>query len=311
MIVRETVRSKRAIVTAAMLVACGSSSAWGQGARGTPAPTADRLAAEGRAEFAKGNTQAAVDKLLAAWALDRTFSIAANLGTAELDLGRMRAAAEHLDFALREMPASTEKEKRERLAEYLEKAKAGVGILRLDVDPPDATVSVDGVRVAKSSSAEVYVDPGEHTVVAERDGRTKESRMVKVGMGESKPVSLKLAVPPISNSAPPVTPSPSTAPAPAEDRTPQLALWLVGAGSALAMGTYMTASGAELLRGNTGDHSAGDLLLGLGTGCMALGLGVGVGGFLFERAQQRPSTALWIAPHATTRSAGFTFGARY
>ena len=316
MIERERSRRKLAIAVLAMLGACRVTSAWGQEPRGATAQTAndkaqaERLAAEGRALFAKGNTQAAVDKLGAAWALDPSYAIAANLGTAELDLGRMRDAAEHLDFALREMPPATEKEKRERLAEYFKKAKAAVGLLRLDVDPPDALLSVDGTRIAKSVPAEIYVTPGEHTVTADREGRVKESQVVKLLAGETKPVALRLALQPVATSAPPVVQAPASAPSAAENRAPQVAIWLLGAGSTLALGVYMTASGAEV-RGRANEQSAGDLLLGLGAAWMALGLGVGVGGILFERSQQAPATGVWIAPHATPRSAGITLGARY
>ena len=50
---------------------------------------------------------------LEAWNLKKTYDVACNLGALELDLGKLREAAEHLAFALREFPAGEKAAARE------------------------------------------------------------------------------------------------------------------------------------------------------------------------------------------------------
>ena len=53
-----------------------------------------------------GRLSEAYDILLGAWRKKPTYDVAANLGSVELRLGKVRDAAEHLAFSVREYPPS-------------------------------------------------------------------------------------------------------------------------------------------------------------------------------------------------------------
>ena len=78
----------------------------------TPAPDGSAAVAskvgqlfdQAQAAFAKGDKQGAYEAYKAAWALQKSYDIAGNLGNVELKLGMHRDAAEHLAFALDDFP---------------------------------------------------------------------------------------------------------------------------------------------------------------------------------------------------------------
>ncbi|WP_437913121.1 hypothetical protein WME73_40875 [Sorangium sp. So ce302] len=113
---------------------------------------------------------------LKAWALVRTFDIAANLGEVQIQLNKVRSAAAFLAFALRTAPPSTKPEQIARIRHFLDEAKAQVGTLRVRVkNVADAEVYVDGERVPEDAvKHELYVEPGEHTLVIRRAGYEDE-----------------------------------------------------------------------------------------------------------------------------------------
>lgn len=332
MILRRLTSGSRAAVLVAALVLghatpgwCDTPSAGGQSRDGTTRARVDQLIAESRASFQKGDSAAAAEKLLAAWQLERSFAVAANLGTVELDMGRMRDAAEHLDYALSQMPASTAKEKRDKLTEYFRKARAAVGVLRIEIDPPGAAVSLDGKALAVPVPATVYVELGEHHLVAELSGKARETRLVKVGAGETTEVLWRIAA---GSTTPTPSPTPVAPAVPAkatmsataksdaagspvvESRTPEVVAWLLGAAGAVGAGVYMVALGADT-RSKSLDRSGGDAVLGTGVGVLVLGVGVGIGGVLFERNAAAPSNVVWVLPYAGRRSGGLGIVGRF
>ena len=75
----------------------------------------------------------------AAWDLRHTFDIAGNLGECELHVGQPREAAEHLSYALRNLPAGVLPEQSDALKRMLEEAQAQpIGTLRVAVNVPAA-----------------------------------------------------------------------------------------------------------------------------------------------------------------------------
>jgi len=270
---------------------------------------AERLLTEGRELFAQGKSEAALEKLRAAWALHRSYAIAANLGSAELDLGRMRDAAEHFDFALREMPASVEKAKRDAVSGYLQKARAAIGALRVQVEPAGARVLVDGDPAGTAPlPGELFVEPGQHAVAAQADGFAPKGESVTVAAGEAKAVSLRLSR---AVAVPSATPGPPPPPRVPDDRAPQMAIWVLVGAAAVVAGTYSLSIGVDV-RSKIPDRTASDVVIGIGASSVLLGLGTGIGGVLYERTVRWPQTAAvgvapWVGAHGGGACVAGTF----
>jgi hypothetical protein len=139
---------------------------------------------------------------LKAWGLRQTYDVAAGLGQAELELGRYRDAAEHLDFCLREFPPTENRDLEKEIRAGFERAKAHVGVLALTVDRTGAEVLVDGVQVGVTPLAStLFLEPGPHTIEARLNGTTAAQR-VDVALGQEQSLALRLAEePPASSSA--------------------------------------------------------------------------------------------------------------
>src|SRR5450432_3751077 len=69
-----------------------------------PTLAAKELVRQGSAEYSKQHWEAARASFQKAWELKRHYAIAANLADVELKLGRYREAAEHLEYALANLP---------------------------------------------------------------------------------------------------------------------------------------------------------------------------------------------------------------
>jgi hypothetical protein len=150
--------------------------------------------------FRKGN-QLYIDKkweeaeaaFEAAWALQKTFDIAANLGHTELRLKKPREAAEHLTLALETWPLVVKESQRELAKQALQEARAQVGALKIRVNVRGAVISVDGQRVGESPLAsELFVTPDKHKVQATLAGYDPEAVTVSVAKGASGEALLTL-----------------------------------------------------------------------------------------------------------------------
>jgi hypothetical protein len=131
---------------------------------------------------------------LSAWALNPTFDVAYNLGSAEYQLGKYPAAAEHLSFALRRWPLiGAASSLRKTAQQRLDAARAFVGALTVKVNVAHAEVFVDGQRVgAASLEGEVFVEPGERTVEAKLEGYETAKQVVQADKGAARAVQLTL-----------------------------------------------------------------------------------------------------------------------
>ncbi|WP_437295178.1 tetratricopeptide repeat protein [Sorangium sp. So ce426] len=176
-------------------------------AQGSPPPTAAdddvagdnaraaQLYREGNLAFDQKRWAEAELLYLKAWALMRSFDIAANLGHAQLKLNKPRSAATFFAFALRTAPPSVKPEQIARMRDFLEQARKQVGAVRLQgTDMADAEVFVDGERVpAEEVRHEIYVEPGEHRIVIRRAGYEETAIRVvaAAGVRETVPVAMK------------------------------------------------------------------------------------------------------------------------
>lgn len=156
---------------------------------------------EGRALYQKGQLAAARASYLAAWSLKKHWQIAANLADTEIQLGKLRDAAEHAAYYLRNAPA----DRHARGDALLAKAQAGVGTLTVHVDQAGAEVLVDGQAVGTSPlEAPVFVEPGHHTIEA-RIG----SRFASIAADAPAGARQDVVLAPKESSTPPLRDGPS------------------------------------------------------------------------------------------------------
>ncbi len=114
-----------------------------------------------------------------AFALHESPDIAANLGGCEASMGKYAAAAEHLQFAHTKMMPSAKPEKREKIKTALELVKKQVAELALDLDPVDASVSVNGMATRVRDGL-VFVPPGKHVLRVGAPGRIAKTIVLEV-----------------------------------------------------------------------------------------------------------------------------------
>jgi len=118
-----------------------------------------------------------------AWRLKQHWQIAVNLGQAELKTGKYRDAAEHLAYFLREGQAAGAADRKKGEA-MLAEARKHVGELAVTVNRAQAEILVDDQVVGRAPLGNtLFVDPGQHVVVARLDGYTsiRESQQVYAG----------------------------------------------------------------------------------------------------------------------------------
>ncbi|KYG10004.1 hypothetical protein BE21_14725, partial [Sorangium cellulosum] len=168
--------------------AAGEDEARGDMARAT------QLYRQGNEAFKQKRWSDAELLYLKAWALVRSFDIAANLGEVQLQLKKPRSAATFLAFALRTAPPSAKPEQIERMRHFLDQAKAQVGTVRVRVkNVPDAEVFVDGEGVPdEEAKHELYLEPGRHLLVIRRAGYEDEQVGVQAAPGTTETVTPEL-----------------------------------------------------------------------------------------------------------------------
>lgn len=141
-----------------------------------------------------------------AWALNPTFDVAYNLGSAEYQLGKHRDAAEHLALAVRSWPLlKATSILRQTAQQRLDECRAQVGTLTVTVNVARAEVLIDGKSIGRAPlEGEVFVTPGVHTVEATFVGHTSVPRTLTAGKGAAEVVTLVLSPIVVPPSSPPV-----------------------------------------------------------------------------------------------------------
>ncbi|MDC3960487.1 PEGA domain-containing protein [Polyangium jinanense] len=140
----------------------------------------------------KGQWEKARASFEEAFKLDPRPKIAVNLGNAELELGRYRDAAEHLEYFLRN-DTSGNAAARQPVQQLLDKATAQIGTLRVTVDVKGAEVLVDGRSVGQAPvERPIFVEPGSYTIEARSPEKTPVSQKVALAAGAKLDVDLKL-----------------------------------------------------------------------------------------------------------------------
>ncbi|AGP34857.1 hypothetical protein SCE1572_10230 [Sorangium cellulosum So0157-2] len=147
---------------------------------------ARKLYVEGVAASEQNRWADAYASFVAAWALQKHYTIVGGIGTCELMLQRYRDAAEHLAIYVRELANDTTAtpEEREAAAAAYAQARAEVGAVIVSANVPGAKVLVDGSPVGTTPLVDpVFVEPGPHTITVQHDGHAPESSAVDVARG--------------------------------------------------------------------------------------------------------------------------------
>ncbi|APR87202.1 Primosomal protein N' (replication factor Y) - superfamily II helicase [Minicystis rosea] len=196
------------VVVLALGVASPGVAFAGPGAGTSDATRARELHIKGKQAYQAGDMRGAYEAYAAAWALQKTFDVAANLAAVELATARFRDAAEHLTFALANLPVSGEGDKqRPVLVGMMADAKKQIGTITIKANADGASLTLDGRPVGTSPMAdEIFLDPGEHTVGATAPSFAPVEQKIRVDKGAYIPVILTLKK---IGEPPPVVPPPS------------------------------------------------------------------------------------------------------
>ncbi len=192
-----------------------------------------------------------------------SYDVAGALGQAELELGRYRDAAEHLDYAVSTFPPGESRELLAKTKEGLERAKRYVGTVRVVVSHPGAEVSVDDRPVGVSPlTRELFVETGQHRVRSAKEGASAAEESFEARPGQYYALELKLgeiSAPGNSSQTPSANTGPSTE-APSfnhQSGMPSRTIVLIGGGALTAV--LLGVAGVYHLKGNSADDDAASL----------------------------------------------------
>jgi hypothetical protein len=141
--------------------------------------------------FRNGRYEEARQAFAECYALMPKSDVLRNLSISEIQSGHYVEAARHLTVLLSgaELPANVREEATQRLAQ----AEAQVGKINVSVDVPGATVSIDGVQVARTPlDGPWYIEPGQHEVAIRKEGYPAEMRQIYALAGVAIPVTVSL-----------------------------------------------------------------------------------------------------------------------
>lgn len=140
----------------------------------------------------KQDWEKACEEFTQAFALEKNPLIAANLGHAELEAGRMRLAAEHLDYFLRvdkDAPAKAKKE----IEGLLEQAKKHIVTVNVVVNQVGATIVVDNIeRGVSPLESPIYLEENEHTFEVRQAGMKTEKQSEVFKKGDKRDIKFEM-----------------------------------------------------------------------------------------------------------------------
>lgn len=151
---------------------------------------------EAVAQSKRGDTEAALASFERAYRLGGHPAALFNTGQLQYSLGFPVQAIQSLERYLSAV-SGNEDEERLRLAEQtLQRLRRRVGTIRVEVDPPDSQVAVDGM-VLDTSRQSTHLLVGLHSLVVSREGFQTENRVVDVISGERATVRVQLRATPV------------------------------------------------------------------------------------------------------------------
>lgn len=184
-----------------------------------PAPQGDAVSKardlfkKGMKAYEAGHLPDAYESFTAAWALQKSYDIAGNLASVEMATARYRDAAEHLRFALQNLPPSGSSDKqRGYLSDLLRDARKQIAVLDIKASVAGAKITVDGRELGAGEPAdEVFVEAGDHVITATAPDHQPAEQKLRAEKGATRTVSLTL-VKSRAEAPPPPPPSPGPSP---------------------------------------------------------------------------------------------------
>lgn len=144
-------------------------------------------------EYEQGKMREAYADYRAAWDLQKSYDIAGNLANVELELGHNADAADHASFALANFPPVGTDKQRTFLKGVLTKARELVGTLSIQANVLHSEITIDGKPVGTAPlDREIFVDPGQHTVVATAPEYEPARQDIRIEKGSTSAITLTL-----------------------------------------------------------------------------------------------------------------------
>jgi hypothetical protein len=154
---------------------------------------------QAQAAFAKGDMQGAYEAYTAAWALQKSYDIAGNLGNVEAKLSKFRDAAEHLAFSVENFPPTGKEALQKAIQNKLAEVLKEIGRLHIQVTASGArvdgaSVTVNGRPVGTAPIAgTLFVEPGPIVVEVRLTGYLDGRQQVVIAKGGEQSVTITLA----------------------------------------------------------------------------------------------------------------------
>lgn len=156
---------------------------------------AKKLLAQGNQLVGEGDYVGALEKFRAAYDKFPSPKILLNIGTTLRQLGRNVEAAEVYERYSKDPEHDVAREK--DVERVLAEIDAVVGHIVVTVDDPAATLRLDGKQIEPFSPGESRrVEPGEHTLTAEKPGASPVVQSIIVKPRQEHLVNLRFAAPP-------------------------------------------------------------------------------------------------------------------
>lgn len=165
---------------------------------------ADMLRVEARAHFdqgvelaARGEFEQALAQFEAAHRSSPNFAVLYNIGQAHIELGHPLLAIAALEHYLRQGALEISTERAEATRAQIAQQKAHVAELTLIIEPPGASIELDGQSVGQAPLlAPLLVDPGVHWLSVRAEGNPPVTRQVTLARGERHRLELTAVIAP-------------------------------------------------------------------------------------------------------------------
>jgi tetratricopeptide (TPR) repeat protein len=150
----------------------------------------------GLAEYARGHYREARVHFERAHGVLPSARTLRALGNTDFELRNYGDAVRHLEAALASQVRPLDDELRATTERLLERARSYVGEVHIQIDPDSATVSVDGVLVARGPRASLALVVGEHVLEFKALDRLPERRNLMINSRDKVALEVVLKQPP-------------------------------------------------------------------------------------------------------------------
>jgi hypothetical protein len=197
-------------------------------------------------EHERGNFEEAREHFRAAHELYPNARTYRGLGKVEFELRNYGESVKYLSAALSSTVRPLDRELRQEVESLLQRARAYVGEVRVDVQPGTATVSVDGVTVGSGPRAALELLVGDHVLEFRATGRMPERRHIRVHGRDQITIQVILAAPEPSAAQNAAAAAPRVAETPLRKRWwVWTSIGVIAAGTAIAVSLAATRAGSD------------------------------------------------------------------